>query len=108
MKSTLLIKNLWLFRQDDDFVLANALRDAVKLMKNADRDKYRYSGYRIGFDNHGKSSLSNGKGFGKSVIIFGADMRSSIHVDNMKKDILILETDPTDVLDGSELKKKST
>ena len=35
-------------------------------------------------------SLSSG-GFGKNVVIFDADMRSSVHVNNNnKKDILIL------------------
>ena len=32
---------------------------------------------------------------GKSVIIFGADMSSSVHIDNKKKDILILGERPT-------------
>ena len=30
-------------------------------------------------------SLSDGSGFTKNVIIFGADMNSSVHVDNKKK-----------------------
>ena len=34
---------------------------------------------------------------GKNVIIFGADMSSSVHVDNKKKDILILGKGPTQV-----------
>ena len=46
--------------------------------------KYQYSGYGIGFD--GKSSFSfRRRGFGQNVIIFGADMTSSVHVDNKKK-----------------------
>ena len=51
-------------------------------MKNAEKDKYKYLGYGIGFDNQGAFSLSNSSGFGKNVIIFGADMSSSVHVDN--------------------------
>ena len=38
----------------------------------------------------GSFSLSDGGGFGKKVIIFAADMSSSAHIDNKKKDILIL------------------
>ena len=54
---------------------------AVRLTKNADIDKYGYSGYRIGFD--GRSSISFlSDGFGRNVIIFGVDMSSSVHVDN--------------------------
>ena len=36
-----------------------------------------------------------GGGFGQNVIIFGVDMSSSVHVDNKKKDILILGKGPT-------------
>ena len=67
---------------------------AVRLTKNTDIDKYGYSGYGIGFDR--KSSFSfPGGGFGQNVIIFGVDMSSSSHVDNKKKDILILGKGPT-------------
>ena len=38
------------------------------LVKNADIDKYKYSGYDIGFDWHGTFSLVNE--FGKNVIFW--------------------------------------
>ena len=41
--------------------------------------------------------------YGKNVIIFGADMRSSVHVDNKGKDILILGEEPTLRLDHTTL-----
>ena len=41
-------------------------------------------------DARGNCSLSDDSWFGKHVIIFGADMSSSMHVDNRKKYILIL------------------
>ena len=63
---------------------------AVKLTKNADFDKYKYSGYGIGFDASGSFFLLDGSRFGKIQIIFGAVMSWSVHVDNRKKDILIL------------------
>ena len=69
--------------------LANALCGAVKLTKNADIDKYKYSGYGIGFDGKGFLSHPSG-GTGRNVIIFGVDMSSSTKVDNKEKDILIL------------------
>ena len=43
-----------------------------------------YSGYGIGFDRRGSFSFPGGR-FGQNVIIFGADMNSSIHIDNKKK-----------------------
>ena len=36
-----------------------------------------------------------GSGFGQNLIIFGADTSSSVHIDNKKKDILILGKGPT-------------
>ena len=40
---------------------------------------------------------------GKNVIIFGADMSSSMNVDNKNKDILILGQGPTQGLDDTTL-----
>ena len=44
---------------------------------------------------------------GKNVIIFGADMSSSVHVDNKGKDILILGEGPTQGLDDTALAAKT-
>ena len=62
---------------------------AVTLTRNADIDRYRYSGYGISFDRRGSFSFPGG-GSAQNVIIFGADMSSSPHIDNKGKDILIL------------------
>ena len=78
----------------EDPTIKNCLFGAVSLTKNADIDKYRYSGYGIGFDRRGSFSFPGG-GFGQNVIIFGADMSSSILIDNKGKDILILGLGPT-------------
>ena len=83
-------------------ILGNVLFVAVKLVKNADIDKYKYSGYGIGFDVKGTFSFPTG-GFGKDCIIFGADMSSSVNVDNNKEDILIIGEDPTQGLDNTTL-----
>ena len=48
--------------------LTNAIFGAVNLSKNADIDKYKYSGYGIGFD--GKEFYSVGNEIGRNVIIF--------------------------------------
>ena len=72
----------------------------VKLNKNANIDKYKYSGYGIIFDRRVSFVFLSG-GFRCNVIIFGADMSSSVHVDNNKKDILILGEGRTQGLDGT-------
>ena len=69
--------------------LKNCLFGAVALTKYADISKYGYSGYGIGFDRKSSFSFPTG-GFGQNVLIFGADMSSSAHIDNKKKDILVL------------------
>ena len=77
---------------NNDPTIKNCLFGAVALTKNAEIDKYRYSGYGIGFDRRSSFSFP-GAGFGQNIIIFGADMNSSIHIDNKRKDILFLEKD---------------
>ena len=79
---------------NDDPTLKNSLLGTVKQTKNADIDKYRYSGYGIGFDRKGSFSFPGG-GFGQNVRILGVDMSSFFHVDNKKKDILIIGKGPT-------------
>ena len=64
------------------------------MTKNGDIDKYGCSGYGIRFDR--KSSFSfPGGATGQNVTIFGADKSSSVHIDNKKKDILVLGKGPT-------------
>ena len=77
-----------------DPTLKNCLFGAVTLAKNANIGKYRYSGYGIGFDRRESFSFPSG-GFGQNVIIFGADVSSSIHIDKKGKDLLILGFGPT-------------
>ena len=83
-----------------DLTLENCLFGAVTLTKNAVIDKYGYSGYGIGFDRKGRFSFSSG-GYGQNVINFEVDMNSSIHIDNKKKDILILGRGPTQGLEST-------
>ena len=74
---------------------------AVSLTKHPDIDQYKYSECGIGFGRRGQCSFGNG--FGRDCILFGVDMSSSVHVDNKKKDILILGKGPTQGLDGTTL-----
>ena len=52
----------------------------VKLVKNVDIDKCKYSSYCIAFDIHGSFSWSNSSRFGTNVIIFGA-VHQLFHLD---------------------------
>ena len=64
--------------------LEDCLFGAVTLTKNADIDKYGYSGYGIGFDRKGSFSFQSG-GYGQNVIIFGVDMSFYAHIGNKKR-----------------------
>ena len=57
---------------------------AVKLFKNADPDKRKYSGYGIGFDARLKCLLGNGK-WGKKNVNLKVDDCCSVYADNRKK-----------------------
>ena len=83
---------------NNDSTLKHYSFGAVTLTKNADIDKYGYSGYGIGFDRRSSFSFPGG-GFGQNVLIFGVDMSFSVHIDNKKKDKLVLGKGPTQGLE---------
>ena len=87
-----------------DPTLKHCLFDAVTLKKNVDIEKYKYSGY--GFDRRSSFSFPGG-GFGRNVLIFGVDMSFSIHIDNKKKDILVLGGGPTQRLESTLTAEKT-
>ena len=86
-----------------NLVLKNCLFGALKLIKNANPNKYSYSGYKIGLYFCSLFSMLNFD-WGKIAIIFGVDMSSSVHADNKKKDILILGKGNTKGLDNTSLR----
>ena len=75
---------LWIRYLNTDFTLKDCLFGGIKWAKNTDPDKYVYTGYGIGFDSRLVSSLLGGS-MEKNTIIFGADMSSSVQIDNKKK-----------------------
>ena len=83
-------------------LILDSLFGTVKLTKNADPDKCKYSGYNIGFDSCLEFSLLDGS-MGKNAIIFGVDMSSYVHIDNKNKDILIIGKGATQGLDNTTL-----
>ena len=83
---------------DSNPTLKHCLFGAVTLTKNADIDKYGYSGYGIGFDRRSSFSFP-GDEFGQNILIFGVDMSSPPHIDDKKKDILVLWKAPTQGLE---------
>ena len=72
------------------------IKNCFTLTKNADIEKYKYFGYGTGFDRRSSFSFPSG-GFGQNVLLFG----TSIHVDNKKKDILVLGRGPAQGLEST-------
>ena len=81
-----------------DHTLKNCLFGVVTLTKNAYIDKYGNSGFGIEFDRKSNFTFPGG-GIGQNVLIFGAYMSSPSHIDNTKKDILVLGKGPTQGLE---------
>ena len=78
---------MWDQGYDDYPTLENYFFGVVKLVKNVNIDKCKYSGYGIGFGGRGTFSVANG--FGKNTTIFGVDVSSSAHVE--KKFLFLVE-----------------
>ena len=83
-----------------DPTIKNCLFGAVTLTKNVEIEKYKYSDYGIGIDRRSSFSFPSG-GFGQNVLIFGAGMSTSTHIDNKKKNISVLGGEPTQGLEST-------
>ena len=91
---------------DSDPTLKNCLFGAVTLTKNADIEKDGYSSFGADFDRRSSFSFPCG-GLGQNVLILGVDMSSSSHIDNKKKDILVLGKGPTQGLEHTLTAEKN-
>ena len=85
--------------RNTDYTIQNALFGAMKITKNTDSSKNNYTGYGLCFDKGGEFGHTVRQGNfdrttnAKNVIIFGADMSSSIHVTNRANNIYIMGKD---------------
>ena len=77
------------FKYNNNPILKNSLFGAIKLTKNADIKKYKYSRYGIGFDSQIFYNHLSG-GITRDTIIFGVDMSSKTNTANKERIILIL------------------
>ena len=80
-------------RFNSGFTLKDCLFDGIKLAekkkKNANPDKYIYSGYGIGLDSLSEFQLPYGS-VGENVISFGIDLSSSGNIEIEKKDTFLV------------------
>ena len=85
--------------RNTDYAIENALFSAMKITKNTDSSKNNYAGYGLCFDEGGefghivKQGNFNRTTNAKNVIIFGVDMRSSIHATNRANNIYVMGKD---------------
>ena len=85
-----------------DPVLENCLFGAVKLTKNSEINKYKHIWYGIGFDSKETFLYPDGS-FVQNVIIFGANMGSSMHANNKVNNILVLGKDFMQGINGTTI-----
>ena len=87
------------FSTNNEFTIQNALFGAVEITKNANTSKYKYKGYGICFDESEsfrhvrKEGNFNHTTLARNVIIFGADMSFSKHVNNKANNIYVMGKD---------------
>ena len=91
---------------NSDFILRDCLFGGVTLAESADPDIYIYTCYSFRFDLRSTFSLP-GSSMGKNDSIFGADMSSSVHIDNKKKYSLIFSKGSTEGLGYSSLTEEA-
>ena len=75
---------------------SNALKSCLfgvtevkKPSNTTDPQKWQYSGYGLAFDRTGQYTHNHGN-LARNIIIFGADLSSSIHSTNKTRNILVL------------------
>ena len=82
--------------RSDTFTVQNALFGAMQITKNVDTSKYNYKGYGICFNEGGtfghtiKEGNFNHTTNARNVLIFGADMSSSVHATNRANHIYVM------------------
>ena len=87
------------FSGNNEFIIQNALFGAIEITKNANTSKYKYKGYGICFDKSESFSHVRKEGnfnhstLARNVIIFGADMSFSKHVNNKANNIYVMGKD---------------
>ena len=82
--------------RSDTFTVQNVLFGAMQITKTADTSKYNCKVYGICFDEGGtfghtiKEGNFNHTTNARNVLIFGADMSSSVHATNREKHIYVM------------------
>ena len=87
--------------RNNEFTIQNPLFGDIEITKNANTSKYKYKGYGICFDESESFSHVQKEGnfnhttLVRNVIIFGADMSFSRHVNNKANNIYVMGKDTT-------------
>ena len=96
-----MIVDTWSRNLNTKFTLGDYFFGTVKLTKDVDPEKYRYSGYIIGFV--ARSYCPINSKWCKNLIIFCVDNSFSVHTDNTKDYILVLGEGLKDGLDNTTI-----
>ena len=91
--------NAWPRNPNNTFTLKTCLFGTAKLTKNVDKSKFTYNGRGTSFNGKGYWSFDNDTA--RNVVIFGVDISSSPHINNLKNDFLVLGERTTEGINGS-------
>ena len=101
--------------RDKSYTIQNALFGAMQITKNAtDKSKNNYKGYGISFDERselGHTITEGGRAHTtdpRHVLIFGADMSSSVHATNRANHIYLMGTGLTQGINDTTYMQKRT
>ena len=86
-----------------DFALSNFLFRSVKPANNADSDKYKSTGYGLGFDYRSEFPFTDGSMEKMSFFLSWADINWSMNIDHKDKEILIIDEASAQRLDDTTL-----
>ena len=78
----------WPRNPTNNFKFKNCLLGATSIVKNSDKEKYKYSDHGIKFDIAGLWNFNNGTA--RNVTMFGADGSSSSHAEDRKSFFFVL------------------
>ena len=91
--------NIWPRNPTNNFTLKNCFFGTVKLTRNAGKSKFTYNIRDVVFDGKGCWSFDNNTA--RNNVIFGVDISSSSHIDNLKNNCLELGEGPTKGINGN-------
>ena len=92
--------DVWPRNPTNNFKFKNFVFEPTSVIKSSDKEKYVYSGYEVTFECEGLWHIMDND-ITRNVMNFGVDNSSLFHIDNCKKNFLVLGEGPTFGINGT-------